>query len=77
MSYQNILIDPILTNYASPFNFIGVKRFSEVPINPENIPDINILLISHNHYDHLDYQSIKKILLIIPVIQDTQKHLKT
>lgn len=61
MSYQNILIDPILANYASPFNFIGIKRFSEVPINPENIPDIEILLISHDCYDHLDYQTIKKI----------------
>lgn len=61
MSYQNIPIDPILTNYAAPFNFIGIKRFSEVPINSENILDIDILLISYDHYDHLDYQTIKKI----------------
>ncbi len=47
--YQNTLIVPVLTNYVSPFNFVGVKRFSEVPINPENIPDIDILLISHDH----------------------------
>lgn len=44
MSYQNILIDPILANYASFFNFIGIKRFSEVPINSENIPNIDFYL---------------------------------
>ena len=58
---KNILIDPVLTKYASPFNFIGVKRFSDVPIEPCDLPYIDILMISHDHYDHLDYQTIMKI----------------
>lgn len=58
---KNILIDPVLTNYASPMSFIGIKRFSDVPIEPENVPEIDIVLLSHDHYDHLDYMTIKKI----------------
>lgn len=58
---KNVLIDPVVTKYLSPFDFVGVKRFSDIPIEPENLPHIDILLISHDHYDHLDYQTIMKI----------------
>lgn len=58
---KNILIDPILTKYASPVGFTGVKRFSEVPIQLKDIPEIDVLLISHDHYDHLDYRTIPEI----------------
>ena len=61
MSGKNILTDPALTKYSSPVNFIGVKRFSKVPISLENLPQIDVMLISHDHYDHLDYQTIKKV----------------
>lgn len=57
----NILIDPIFSENASPVSFVGQKRFSEIPIAPENLPTIDVVLISHGHYDHLDYQSIKQI----------------
>lgn len=57
----NVLIDPIMKEYASPVNFIGAKRFSDIPIEPENLPNIDIVLISHADYDHLDYETIKKI----------------
>lgn len=58
---KNILIDPILTEVASPIDFVGPKRFSEIPIKIEDMPLIDTLLISHDHYDHLDYETIKKI----------------
>lgn len=61
MNSKNILIDPVFTKYASPFDFVGVKRFSDIPIEAENLPFIDVLLISHDHYDHLDYQTIMKI----------------
>lgn len=61
MDGKNILIDPALTKYASPFGLIGIKRFTESPIKLENMPSIDIMLISHDHYDHLDYKTIKKI----------------
>ena len=61
MGDKNILIDPVLTEYASPVSFIGAKRFSEIALEPENVPETDILFISHDHYDHLDYQTIKEI----------------
>ena len=59
----NILIDPILNQSVSPvsFMFISRGRFSEIPITTENLPFIDVVLISHGHYDHLDFDSIKKI----------------
>lgn len=61
MNGCNILIDPVLSKYASPVSFIGSKRFSKVPMEPENLPQIQVLLISHDHFDHLDYSAIMKI----------------
>ena len=59
MGEKNILIDPVFSKYSSPVSFAGVKRFSQVPIKPEDFPDIDILLISHDHYDHLDHETMK------------------
>ena len=61
MGEKNILIDPVFSKYSSPVGFAGVKRFSQVPIEFEDFPDIDILLISHDHYDHLDYKTIKRL----------------
>lgn len=58
MSGLNILIDPVFSEYASPVQGFGAKRFSKLPIDIENMPNIDILTISHDHYDHLDYQTI-------------------
>lgn len=75
---MNILIDPVFGDYASPVDGFGPKRFSEVPIDLANLPDIDILVISHDHYDHLDYQTIKEIddkvkLYCVPL--GVEKHL--
>lgn len=61
MQGLNILIDPVFSDYASPMKGFGPKRFSDIPIDIENLPEIDILVISHDHYDHLDYDTIKKI----------------
>lgn len=54
-----ILTDPVFADRASPFSFLGPKRFkSELPITPGQLPDIDAVLISHDHYDHLAYRSI-------------------
>lgn len=58
---MTVLIDPVLSEYSSPVGFIGAKRMAEVPMPAEDIPEIDVLLISHDHYDHLDYQTIKDI----------------
>ena len=61
MHGMNILIDPVLNNYSSPVNFIGPSRFSDLPIDNDDLPNIDIVVISHDHYDHLDYRTIKEI----------------
>lgn len=57
----NVLIDPVFSEYSSPVPFAGPKRFSESPIKKEDLPNIDILVITHDHYDHLDYNTIKEI----------------
>ncbi len=55
------LIDPMFSDRASPFGFIGPKRFHPTPINVNALPAIKGVILSHNHYDHLDEASIKKL----------------
>lgn len=61
MHGMNILIDPVFSNYSSPFQFLGPKRFSDLPMDINELPNIDIVVISHDHYDHLDYSTIKQI----------------
>ncbi|PVY39736.1 MBL fold metallo-hydrolase [Pontibacter virosus] len=59
---MRLLVDPMLGDRASPLSFLGPKRFTdELPITVEDLPFIDAVLISHDHYDHLDYGSIKKL----------------
>ena len=73
---KTILADPVLSERSSPVGFAGPKRFSEIPISSEEMPDIDILLISHDHYDHLDYQTILELKgkvshFVVPLGVDT------
>jgi L-ascorbate metabolism protein UlaG (beta-lactamase superfamily) len=57
-----ILVDPVFSITPSPFSFIGSKAFKGTDlVKAEDFKDIDVLLITHDHYDHLDYQSILKI----------------
>lgn len=59
---KNILIDPMFGKVPAPHPTLGNNRFSkELPIDIEKLPLIDAVLISHDHYDHLDYGSIKKL----------------
>lgn len=69
----NILTDPIWSERCSPFSFFGPKRLHHPPLEIESLPDIDVVLISHDHYDHLDKASIRdivskspRVLFIIP-----------
>jgi len=57
----NILTDPIWSKRASPFEWIGPKRMRPPGIRFKDLPPIHAVLISHNHYDHLDITTLKKI----------------
>jgi L-ascorbate metabolism protein UlaG (beta-lactamase superfamily) len=57
-----ILTDPILSKRPSPVSFAGPKRYHKrLPVVPEKLPKIDLVIVSHDHYDHLDYKTIKKI----------------
>jgi Beta-lactamase superfamily domain len=55
---SKILIDPFWSERASPFAWAGPKRWYPPPIAQSDLPPIDVVLISHDHYDHLDYASI-------------------
>lgn len=61
MDGHRILIDPMLSEYAAPVSF-GSKRFPyEKPIPIEELTDIDALILSHDHYDHLDYETVLQL----------------
>lgn len=55
------LYDPVFSDRASPFSFMGPKRFHDTPISIEELPAIDRVFISHNHYDHLDKKAVKAL----------------
>ncbi|HYE26631.1 MAG TPA: MBL fold metallo-hydrolase [Allosphingosinicella sp.] len=57
----NILTDPIWSERASPFSFIGPKRVRAPGVRFEDLPGIDLVLVSHNHYDHLDLPTLKRL----------------
>ena len=57
----NILTDPIWSERASPLSFAGPKRFASPGVALEHLPPIHIALLSHNHYDHMDLPTLRRI----------------
>ena len=57
----NFLTDPVWSERTSPFTFAGPKRMRPAGIKFEDLPKIDVVLLSHNHYDHLDLETMKKI----------------
>ena len=59
---KKILIDPMFGKVPAPHPLLGMKRYSkELPIEIEKLPFIDAVILSHDHYDHLDYESIQKL----------------
>lgn len=56
-----ILTDPVWGHRASPFRMIGPRRFQPVPVRLSELPDLDLVVISHDHYDHLDYATIVRL----------------
>jgi len=61
-----ILTDPIFSERASPFKRVGPKRLIPPALSLEDIPKIDIVTVSHNHYDHLDIDSLQRISKLHP-----------
>lgn len=57
----SFLIDPVLSNYGSPFKFFNKAFEGSHLYKPEDMPDIDYLIITHDHYDHLDFPTVREI----------------
>jgi L-ascorbate metabolism protein UlaG (beta-lactamase superfamily) len=69
---SKLLIDPFWGERASPFSWLGPKRWYAPPIPLQNLPEIDAVLISHDHYDHLDFSTIAamrswRTIFIVPL----------
>jgi L-ascorbate metabolism protein UlaG (beta-lactamase superfamily) len=73
----NILLDPVWSARASPFRFIGPKRVNDPGVAFADLPPIDVILVSHAHYDHLDLATLSRLALshrprvITPLGNDT------
>jgi L-ascorbate metabolism protein UlaG (beta-lactamase superfamily) len=63
MGGVRILTDPVWGPRASPVSFLGPKRFHAPPVALEAMPPLDLVVVSHDHYDHLDYPTIRALAL--------------
>ena len=57
----NLITDPVFSERCSPLSFAGPKRAVPPALTVDDLPPINAVLVSHNHYDHLDRTSVKQL----------------
>jgi N-acyl-phosphatidylethanolamine-hydrolysing phospholipase D len=62
----NILTDPIWSDRASPFSFAGPRRLSPPGVEFDDLPPIDAVVISHDHYDHLDSDTVRRLAARFP-----------
>jgi len=73
MNQKNILLDPMFGDYPAPLPYLVNKRFNDsLPIEIKDLPVIDVIVFSHDHYDHLDYGSVLELkektkLFLVPV----------
>ena len=68
----NILFDPLFLKTASPVSFVGPERYSKAPLTIEELPKLDIVVITHDHYDHLEMKTVKQLdaktdLFVVPL----------
>jgi L-ascorbate metabolism protein UlaG (beta-lactamase superfamily) len=58
---RRLLIDPVLSRYAAPLPFMNKAFAGDYPYTPEALPDIDIVILSHDHWDHADFPTLKAL----------------
>lgn len=58
---HRVLTDPVWSSRASPSRLIGPKRFQPVPVALRSLPPLDLVIVSHDHYDHLDFATIREL----------------
>ena len=66
MDGARLLVDPVWDERASPNRWVGPKRFFAPPLALEDLPLLDAVLISHDHYDHLGEQTVRKLARLQP-----------
>lgn len=61
MDGVNVLTDPIWSERASPFSFVGPKRVRPPGIRFDDLPPIDVVVLSHNHYDHMNVETLARL----------------
>ena len=65
----SVLTDPVFSDRASPFAFSGPKRVVPPAYTADTLPKVDILIVSHAHYDHLDLPGLKRLAALQPDIR--------
>ena len=77
---KNILVDPVYSERASPFSSLGPKRARAPGVAFESLPPIDLVIVTHNHYDHLDLDTLERLWathhmpIVTPLGNDTIIH---
>jgi L-ascorbate metabolism protein UlaG (beta-lactamase superfamily) len=68
MDGARLLLDPVWTERASPFRHLGPKRFHPPPLPLSELPRLDAVVISHDHYDHLDRHTVPRLAELAPLV---------
>ena len=63
---RRLLIDPVFSRNASPGPLFGVARFFDPPLPLAEVPDLDAVVLTHDHYDHLDYATVRELTAHVP-----------
>ena len=59
---KTVLVDPVFSGHASPVSFFGQSFLGTDVYTADDVPEIDLLILSHDHYDHLDYETITRLI---------------
>lgn len=68
---MRVLLDPVWDDRASPLRWAGPKRFFAAPLKLEDMPQLDVVVVSHDHYDHLGESTIRR-LAMMPKMRETE-----